>query len=82
LNKAGFAVGCESGQTFRFGSQEYVQAVLRTFMLLSVAGECPTTKIPKTNPSRLVFFCLIAPNPECLHAPLRKDVALPPTNFR
>jgi hypothetical protein len=33
-----------SGQTFRISSKEYVQPVLRTFMLLSVAGERPTTK--------------------------------------
>jgi len=32
-----------TGQTFRISSKEYVQPVLRTFMLLSVAGECPTT---------------------------------------
>jgi hypothetical protein len=31
-----------TGQTFRIGSQEYVQPVLRTFMRLSVAGEYPT----------------------------------------
>ena len=32
------------GQTFRIGTQEQAHPVLRTFMLLSVAGECPTTK--------------------------------------
>lgn len=31
------------GQTFRIGTQEQEHPVLRTFMLLSVAGKCPTT---------------------------------------
>ena len=31
------------GKTFRIGTQEHAQPVLRTFMLLSVAGEYPTT---------------------------------------
>ena len=35
------------GQTFRIGTQDYAQPVLRTFMLLSVAGEGPTTKQDK-----------------------------------
>lgn len=32
------------GKTFRIGTQEHAQPVLRTFMLLSVAGDSPTTR--------------------------------------
>lgn len=39
-----FCGSMRTGQTFRISSKEYVQPVLRTFMLLLVAGECPTTK--------------------------------------
>jgi len=40
-----FSGGMQLGQTFRIGSQEYAQPVLRTFMLLSVAGDSPTTSL-------------------------------------
>ena len=38
-----FCGSMRAGQTFRISSQEYVRPVLRTFMLLSVAGKCSTT---------------------------------------
>jgi hypothetical protein len=45
-----------AGQTFRISSKEYAQPVLRTFMLLSVAGKCPTTKNTKGSPVRVALF--------------------------
>ncbi len=48
------------GQTFPIGSQEYAQPVLRTFMLLLVAGECPTTNIQTPTTLGWGFF-LCAP---------------------
>ena len=46
----------QPGQAFRIGTQEYAQAVLRTFMLLSVAGQCPTTKYRTYQPFGVGIF--------------------------
>lgn len=48
----------QPGQAFRIGTQEYAQAVLRTFMLLSVAGQCPTTKYKRARILIRALFCM------------------------
>jgi hypothetical protein len=50
--------GLTTVQTVRISLQEYVQAVLRTFMLLSVAGEFPTTTVSSKKPNQSGWaFC-------------------------
>jgi hypothetical protein len=51
------------GQTFRIGTQEYAQPVLRTFMLLSVAGKCPTTNIQTPTTLGWGFFLCATAKP-------------------
>ena len=54
-----FFGGMLAGQTFRISAQEQASTVLRAFMLLSVAGECPTTiELNKTLAFALGFCCL------------------------
>ncbi len=47
------------GQTFPIGSQEYAQPVLRTFMLLLVAGECSTTSFKQKGSAFAGPFCFV-----------------------